>query len=80
MKHIVWLAVALLALGLVWMFGRERFSPEFIDHTQDAKTAAREDSSYSQQTNHMNFAPYDLSGASGMETPFQVNQYKAHLD
>lgn len=71
------LAVAVLA-GVLYLT-RERFQPEFLDKSQVRRTVSREDSSYAQQTNHMNPAPYDMGPVSGMQTPFQVNQYKAYI-
>lgn len=79
MNPIVFLLVALVALALVLYYSRERFSLEFNDYTQEKQTRAHEDSSYSQETNHMQFAPANMGPIRGMETPFQVNQYKAYV-
>lgn len=76
---ILYLLVALAVLALVLYTTRERFQPEFLDKRQVQTTVAREDSSYNQQTNHMNPSPYDMGPVSGMQTPFQVNQYKAYV-
>ena len=70
---------AVLVIGLVMMKTTERFQPEFLDRTQIAKTIAVEDSSYDQHTNHMNPAPVRMGPVQGMETPFQVNQYRAFI-
>ena len=70
---------ALLVLALVMMKSTERFQPEFLDKAQVKKTIAVEDSSYAQTTNHMNFAPYSMGPIRGVESPFQVNQYKARI-
>lgn len=75
----MYLLVAMVALALVLYYSRERFSLEFNDYAQDKRTKSREDSSYSQQTNHMQFAPANMGPIQGMPTPFQVNQYKAHV-
>ena len=74
-----YLLVAMVVLALVLYFTREHYSLEFNDYTQEKKTRATEDSSYSQQTNHMHFAPADMGPIQGMQTPFQVNQYKAYV-
>jgi hypothetical protein len=79
MKPTTLLVVALFALMLVLYLGRERFQPEFLDKSQVRNTVAREYSSYSQQTNHMDLAPFPMAPIGGMETPFQVNQYKSFV-
>lgn len=79
MTPILFLAVALLALGVVLWASRERFQPEFLDKSQVQKTVASEDSHYSQVTNHMTPAPAHMGPISGMASPFQVNQYKAYI-
>lgn len=79
MKHVAYLLAAIAILAFVLYSGRESFSLEFNDSTQEKRTKSREDSSYSQQTNHMNLAPADMGPIQGMQTPFQVNQYKAYV-
>jgi hypothetical protein len=80
MKQWMILVAALLVAGFVLQkFMTERFQPEFLDRTQIAKTIAAEDSSFDQRTNHMDPAPFSMGPLSGMETPFQVNQYKAYV-
>jgi hypothetical protein len=71
--------VALLVLALVMMKTTERFQPEFLDKAQVRKTIAVEDSSYVQETNHMNHAPYSMGPIQGIETPFRVNQYTSYV-
>lgn len=66
-------------LGFVLYATRERFQPEFLDKRQVAKTISSEDSHYSQVTNHMSPTPYSMGTPGGMQTPFQVNQYKAYV-
>jgi hypothetical protein len=73
------LVVALFVLMAVMYFGREGFQPEFLDKRQVQKTVATEHSSYEQMTNHMNPSPVSIGPIHGMQTPFQVNQYKAHV-
>jgi hypothetical protein len=72
--------LSLLILGAILvMNSRERFQPEFLDKTQVRQTIRNEDSSYAQTTNHMKYAPYSMGPIQGMQTPFQVNQYKAYV-
>jgi hypothetical protein len=73
------LVVALFALMLVLYLGRERFQPEFLDKTQVRTTVAHENSSYAQATNHATPGPVAMSPLQGMQTPFQVNQYKSFV-
>ena len=70
------LVIALFVLMLVLYLGRERFQPEFLDKSQVGTTVARQFSSYEQYTNHMDPAPVQMGPIGGMQTPFQVNQYK----
>lgn len=79
MNPTIYLLAAMAVLALVLYATRERFQPEFLDKSQVRKTVAVENSSYAQQTNHMSFAPADMGAVSGMQTPFQVNQYKAYV-
>jgi hypothetical protein len=80
MNPFPYLIVAVLAIAAVLMMApRERFQPEFLDKTQVAKTVAVEDSSYAQRTNHVDPAPYSMGPIAGMQTPFQVNQYRAYV-
>jgi len=78
MKQWLFLLGAILLLVFVVM-GRENFRPEFLDTSQVRRTIAAEDSHYEQYTNHMSPAPANMGPMSGMETPFQVNQYKAFV-
>lgn len=80
MSPYIWFALALLVLFLVMRVSvQEKFQPEFLDKTQVRKTVAVEDSSYAQRTNHMDPAPFDMGPIQGMETPFQVNQYRSYV-
>jgi hypothetical protein len=79
MKPTALLVGALLVLAVVLYLGRERFQPEFLDKRQVQTTVAREHSSYEQMTNHMDPAPVAMGPIQGMQTPFQVNQYKAYI-
>lgn len=80
MNPTIYFVVAIVLLLLVMVgLPKERFQPEFLDKRQDDKTMAVEDSSYAQQTNHMSYAPYSMGPIQGMETPFQVNQYRAYV-
>lgn len=73
------LVVALLVLIVVLYVGRERFQPEFLDKRQVQRTVSTEHSSYEQMTNHMDPAPVAMGPIQGMETPFQVNQYRSYV-
>jgi hypothetical protein len=79
MKQWLFLALAILVIALVLMKSRERFQPEFLDKSQVIKTVAVQDSSYAQMTNHADPAPYLQGPVPGIETPFQVNQYRAYV-
>ena len=80
MSVYIWFALALLVLFLVTRVSvQEKFQPEFLDKTQVQKTVAVEDSSYAQRTNHMDPAPFDMGPIQGMQTPFQVNQYRSYV-
>lgn len=85
MKQWVWFVLALVAVAFVLKMlpGMEKFyggPPEskMIDMSQQKRAMAHEDSSYAQQTNHF-VIPGDIGAAKGMETPWQVNQFKSHL-
>jgi hypothetical protein len=80
MSVYIWFALAILVIFLATRVSfQEKFQPEFLDKTQVRKTVAVEDSSYAQRTNHMEPAPFSMGPISGMETPFQVNQYRAYI-
>lgn len=80
MKNWIWLLAAVIAVYFViTMMTRERFQPEFLDTSQVARTISTENSSYAQRTNHMEPAPYTESPIDGVETPFQVNQWRAYV-
>ena len=69
----------MVVVGLVLFSSRERFQPEFLDKTQVDKTVSVQNSSYAQRTNHMSQSEVNIGPIQGMETPFQVNQYKAYV-
>jgi hypothetical protein len=80
MNPTIYFVVAIILLLLVVVgIPKERFQPEFLDKRQVQQTVAVEDSSYAQRTNHMTHAPYSMGPIQGMETPFQVNQYRAYV-
>ena len=79
MNPVVYLLAALVLIAFVLYARRERFQPEFLDKTQVDTTVARELSSYAQQTNHVDPYSANMGPITGMETPFQVNQYKAYV-
>jgi len=81
MSVYIWFALALLVIFLVMRVSvQEKFQPEFLDKTQVRKTVATEDSSYAQRTNHVDPAPYSMAPVQGMQSPFQVNQYRAYIE
>lgn len=80
MNVAVYFVAAMILLGLVlFSIPKEKFQPEFLDKRQVDKTVAVQDSSYRQVTNHFEPSPFSLGPIAGMETPFQVNQYKAYV-
>ena len=80
MSVYIWFAVALVLIYLAMRVSvQEKFQPEFLDKTQVRTTVATEDSSYTQRTNHVQPAPYSMGPIQGMETPFQVNQYRSYI-
>jgi hypothetical protein len=80
LNAIPWLLIAGLVIAAVLMTQtREKFAAEFIDKTQDKRTIAVEDSSYAQVTNHAVPNHYSMGPIEGIQTPFQVNQYKAYV-
>lgn len=80
MTPLLYLLIAIVLLTVVLVgVPKEKFQPEFLDKRQVATTVAMEDSSFVQRTNHVQQAPYSMGPLQGMETPFQVNQYKAYI-
>jgi hypothetical protein len=79
MNPTTWLLLGMAVLAFVLYTTRERFQPEFLDKRQVARTVAAENSHYEQYTNHMTPAAYSVGPPAGMQTPFQVNQYKAYI-
>ena len=79
MKATLLFVGAMILLGLVLWKSTERFQPEFLDKKQVQKTVGVEDSSYAQRTNHMDLTPYSMGPIEGTPSPFQVNQYRAHI-
>lgn len=75
------LLVALLVLGLAVKKTTEGFGTEaeFLDKKQVLKTVRTEDSSYAQQTNHMDPAPVELGPIPGVQSPFRVNMFHANI-
>ena len=57
-------------------FGTEA---EFLDKKQVLKTVLTEDSSYAQQTNHMNPSQVELGPIPGVPSPFRVNMFHANI-
>jgi hypothetical protein len=70
---------ALVVLGLVLRRQMERFQPQFLDTRQVQRTVATDGSSYDQTTNHLDMTRVSMGPMEGTPTPFQVNQYRAHV-
>jgi hypothetical protein len=79
MKEWILLVAAMIVVGFVLWDKTERFQPEFLDKRQVANTVKTQSSSYSQMTNHLDPAPYSMGPIQGVQTPFQVNQYRAYV-
>ena len=79
MKAWIFLVVAMILIGFVLLKTTERFQPEFLDKRQIMKTVKVEDSSYKQTTNHVDPMSFSMGPLEGVETPFQVNQYRAYV-
>ena len=79
MKQWIWLLIALVVVAFVLNYMRtERFEAGFVDTSQQKRAMKLEDSSYEQRTNHF-VQSNDVGQASGVSTPWQVNQYKSKL-
>jgi biopolymer transport protein ExbB/TolQ len=79
MKQWIWFLIALVVLAFAMnLFRVERFESRFIDTSQQKRAMKLEDSSYEQRTNHF-VQNNDVGNATGMSTPWQVNQYKSKL-
>ncbi len=76
----IWLAVAVLIIGGLLWTTTERFTPQFIDQSQTARTVRMEDSSYTQATNHFTPTPNrEMMEVPGVPGKDQVNQWNAHV-
>jgi hypothetical protein len=79
MKQWIWFLIALVVIGFVLnMMRTERFEARFVDTSQQKRAMNLEDSSYEQRTNHF-VQSNDVGEASGVSSPWQVNQYKSKL-
>lgn len=74
------LVAVAFALKLIRVEGFYGGSPEskFIDTSQQKRAMATSDSSYEQRTNHFK-QNNDVGEAPGMDTPWQVNQFKSRM-
>ena len=79
MNSWVFFLIAVLLVGAVLFRPKERFQPEFLDKSNVRRTLATIDSSYAQRTNHAVPAAYPMEPIQGVQSPFQVNQYKAYI-
>jgi hypothetical protein len=84
MKQWVWFVLALVVVAyVVKLVGSEGFyggsgESRFIDRSQQQRAMSLEDSSYSQRTNHF-VQDNGVGEALGMDTPWQVNQFKSRM-
>ena len=80
------LLVLLVAMAVVWLVWVQFFSseakrpdPKFQDPRGIVRTDMTMDSSYDQRTNHMPPPKVVSPPLEGIQTPFQVNAYRAYL-
>ena len=79
MKQWIWFLIALVVIAFVLNYmSTERFEAKFVDTSQQKRAMNLEDSSYEQRTNHF-VQNNNVGQASGVSTPWQVNQYKSKL-
>jgi hypothetical protein len=79
MKQWIWFLIAVIVVAFALNLLRvERFESGFIDTSQQNRAMKLEDSSYEQRTNHF-VQNNDVGNATGISTPWQVNQYKSKL-
>jgi hypothetical protein len=79
MKQWIWFLIALVVIAFVLNYmSTERFEAKFVDTSQQKRAMKLEDSSYEQRTNHF-VQNNDVGEASGVSSPWQVNQYKSKL-
>jgi hypothetical protein len=79
MKQWIWFLIAVIVVAFALNLLRvERFESGFIDTSQQNRAMKLEDSSNEQRTNHF-VQNNDVGNATGISTPWQVNQYKSKL-
>lgn len=79
MKQWIWFLIAVIVVAFALnLLKVERFESRFVDTSQQKRAMKLEDSSYEQQTNHF-VQNNDVGYATGISTPWQVNQYKSKL-
>jgi hypothetical protein len=79
MKQWIWFLIAVVVVALALnLIKVERFESGFVDTSQQNRAMKLEDSSYEQRTNHF-VQNNDIGDATGISTPWQVNQYKSKL-
>jgi hypothetical protein len=79
MKQWIWFLIAVVVVALALNILRvEHFESGFVDTSQQNRAMKLEDSSYEQRTNHF-VQNNDVGDATGISTPWQVNQYKSKL-
>ncbi len=83
MTELLALLVAMVAVWLAWstFFSSEakRPAPKFQDFRGIDRTDSVMDSSYQQRTNHMPPPVVNSPPVDGVQTPFQVNAYRAYV-
>lgn len=79
MKQWIWFLIAVIVVAFALnLLKVEHFESRFVDTSQQNRAMKLEDSSYEQRTNHF-IQNNDVGDATGMSTPWQVNQYKSKL-
>jgi len=79
MKQWIWFLIAVIVVAFVLnLLKVEHFESRFVDTSQQNRAMKLEDSSYEQRTNHF-VQNNDVGNATGISTPWQVNQYKSKL-
>jgi hypothetical protein len=79
MKQWIWFLIAVIVVAFALnLLKVEHFESRFVDTSQQNRAMKLEDSSYEQRTNHF-VQNNDVGNATGISTPWQVNQYKSKL-
>lgn len=75
-----WIVLGLAGLFVIgsMMYFRESFVPEFLEQGNLKRTAERSQSSYSQQTNHVQPIMGPVVPIDGTQSPFRVNMWNSY--